>query len=569
MPRTLLALAVLLVAAPAAHAQVVWAQQVSSASPDYAFSAAVDADGVLVGGRVTFDADLDGDGAADLTTDAIEAYVARYTADGALVWAAGIDDETFSLGSQDRAFVASDGAGGAFVAGLSQGAVDFDGDGSPAVPGLGSQDGFAARYDASGAFVWGRVVGSERNDDLTDVAADGAGGLVAVGRFRAGGDFDGDGAPDLTAQGTSDSSAGNDAFVVRYDASGAIAWARSISGPNNDTATGVTVDEEGRVTVTGSFRFDTDFDNDGTPDATAPASTAYVAQYEPDGALRWVYVVPVGGGSVTPRGVAPDGTGGAFVTGRYDGSPDFDGDGAPDASAAVGAHLFVLRLDASGEVVWVASADGDNFSDGYRAAPDGAGGAYVAGSFSGTVDFDGDGTNETASAGSRDAFLARFDASGTLGSVTRYGEAGFDEAYDVAPDGAGEIVIVGGFRSAIDLDSDGMDDLTTSGFDSDGFVARLVGVPVADEPVPGADLALSVAPNPSAGRAAVRLALDAPGEAAVAVFDALGRRVAALHRGPLATGAHAWALPALAPGLYVVRAATPGGVATRSLSIVR
>ena len=560
-------LTALLAAAPSAHAQLVWAQQVSSTSPDYAFSAAVDADGVLVGGRVTFDADLDGDGAADLTTDGIEAYAARYTADGALVWAAGVDDELSPLSSEDRAHVASDGAGGAFLAGRSRGAVDFRGDGSPAVPGLGDRDGYVARFDAAGALVWGVVVGSDRDDDLTDAAAVGAGGLVAVGRFRTGGDFDGDGQPDLTAQGTSDNSAGNDAFIVRYDASGAIVWARSVSGPNNDTATGVAVDDAGRVTVTGTFRLDTDFDNDGVPDATADFATAYVAQYEPDGALRWVYVRPVGGGNVGTRGVSSDGAGGAFVTGQYSGSPDFDGDGVPDATSAVGSHAFLLRLDAAGDVVWVASTSGDSFSGGYRAAPDGSGGAYVVGFFEDAVDFDGDGTNETMSAGASDGFLARYDASGTLDTVTRIGAGQIDEAYDVVADGAGELVVVGGFRGAIDLDGDGTDDL--DGIDSDGFVARLVGVPVAAEAAPAAGLALSVAPNPSAGRAAVRLELDAPGEAAVTVFDALGRRVAALHRGPLGAGDHAWALPALAPGLYVVRAATSEGGAVRPLSIVR
>ncbi len=74
-------------------------------------------------------------------------------------------------------------------------------------------------------------------------------------------------------------------------------------------------------------------------------------------------------------------------------------------------------------------------------------------------------------------------------------------------------------------------------------------------PAPGAPR-LDVAPNPSGGRVAVRLALPSPASSAhVAVLDALGRRVAVLHEGPLGGGGHALGFDAaaLAPGVYVVR----------------
>jgi len=57
-------------------------------------------------------------------------------------------------------------------------------------------------------------------------------------------------------------------------------------------------------------------------------------------------------------------------------------------------------------------------------------------------------------------------------------------------------------------------------------------------------------------------------QAAVSAYDALGRRVAVLHGGPLAAGVHEFALDAasLAPGVYVVRATanTEAGAVVRS-----
>lgn len=96
---------------------------------------------------------------------------------------------------------------------------------------------------------------------------------------------------------------------------------------------------------------------------------------------------------------------------------------------------------------------------------------------------------------------------------------------------------------------------------------------VAGEPSPDASgLALSVSPNPSTGRGTVRLNLAVPAASATAsVFDALGRRVADLHDGPLGAGPHDFAFDtaALAPGVYLVRVVTDGSAASRVVTVVR
>ena len=74
---------------------------------------------------------------------------------------------------------------------------------------------------------------------------------------------------------------------------------------------------------------------------------------------------------------------------------------------------------------------------------------------------------------------------------------------------------------------------------------------------------VEVYPNPASGAASVRVSVaEAAADAAVSVYDALGRRVALLHDGPLAAGAHALAFEAstLPAGVYVVHVrVTPEG----------
>ena len=86
------------------------------------------------------------------------------------------------------------------------------------------------------------------------------------------------------------------------------------------------------------------------------------------------------------------------------------------------------------------------------------------------------------------------------------------------------------------------------------------------------DLAVVSYPNPSAGRAQVSVQTESAARLRVDVYDALGRRVATLHDGPVAAGGGV-TVPlggeALAPGRYVVRARAGDRVETTAVTIVR
>ena len=79
-------------------------------------------------------------------------------------------------------------------------------------------------------------------------------------------------------------------------------------------------------------------------------------------------------------------------------------------------------------------------------------------------------------------------------------------------------------------------------------------------------------PNPFAASSRLELTVDEPSDVTVAVYDALGRRVAVLHEGPLRASTYTLRVDAgdLPPGLYLVRATDGRGhTATRSVSLVR
>jgi photosystem II stability/assembly factor-like uncharacterized protein len=109
----------------------------------------------------------------------------------------------------------------------------------------------------------------------------------------------------------------------------------------------------------------------------------------------------------------------------------------------------------------------------------------------------------------------------------------------------------------------------------DGWVWRtgevLVAAELGPEPAEDEVLGVAVEPNPFRDEATVTVTLARPSEASASVHDVLGRRVALLHEGALSSGSHAFGLngSALPAGVYVVRAAAGGAVATRTVTRLR
>ncbi|WP_412069758.1 CHRD domain-containing protein [Rubrivirga sp. IMCC43871] len=93
---------------------------------------------------------------------------------------------------------------------------------------------------------------------------------------------------------------------------------------------------------------------------------------------------------------------------------------------------------------------------------------------------------------------------------------------------------------------------------------------VASEGGPDGSLTLVLA-NPIRGAALVTFGAETAGPVRLVVFDALGREVAVLSSGNAPAGLRSARLDGrvLAPGVYVVRLETAGGIASRTVTVVR
>jgi hypothetical protein len=103
--------------------------------------------------------------------------------------------------------------------------------------------------------------------------------------------------------------------------------------------------------------------------------------------------------------------------------------------------------------VWARQLGGTNIDGGYSIAVDASGNVYTSGYFYGTADFDpGPDTFNLTSAGSRDIFISKLDASGNFVWAKQLGGPDWDNGYSIAVDNSGSVFITGYFQGTVDFD---------------------------------------------------------------------------------------------------------------------
>nr|WP_236649890.1 SdrD B-like domain-containing protein [Rhodopirellula sp. SM50] len=450
------------------------AVEAGGSSSDYGRSVATDAAGNLyVTGSFSGTADFaPGTGTINLTSEVgSDAFVAKYSAAGALVWARALGGSSFAVGYG----LAVAGDGSVYTTGSFSGTADFDpGTGTSNLTSAGSSDVFVSKLDSAGNFVWARALGGSNSDVGYGLALAGDGSVYTTGSFYDTADFDpGSGTSNLTSAGR------DDVFVSKLDAAGNFVWAWAFGGSINDRGYGLAVAGDGSVFTTGSFSGTADFDpGPGTSNLTsAGSSDVFVSKLDASGNFVWARALR-GGNSDVGYGLALAGDGSVYTTGSFSGTVDFDpGPGTSNLTSAGGfsADVFVSKLDSAGNFVWARALGGSSYDRGYGVSVAGDGSVYTTGYFSGTVDFDpGPGTIDLTSAVGNDVFVSKLDSAGNFVWARALGGNGSAIGYGLSVAGDGSVYTTGSFSGTADFDpGTGTSNLTSAGGD-DVFVSKLL-----------------------------------------------------------------------------------------------
>ena len=124
---------------------------------------------------------------------------------------------------------------------------------------------------------------------------------------------------------------------------------------------------------------------------------------------------------------------------------------------------------------WALTWGGTGFDEGRVVKTDSTGNMYVAGNFSGTVDFDpGTSVTEKISNGDTDIFLTKFDDLGVFQWVLTWGGNLTDGVNDLIISPSGDIYITGYFSGTVDFDpTSGIDNKSSVSDSIDVYISRL------------------------------------------------------------------------------------------------
>lgn len=268
-----------------------------------------------------------------------------------------------------------------------------------------SKDALVGKFSPAGQTLWKTQLKSPQNDFSVTPALNDIGDV-----FIAGG-----------TNGTlGEVSAGStDAFVSRFDRAGNLKWKRQFGTSAFDQANAVAADAFGNVFVTGP--------TEGNISGPPGYPDALLAKFNSSGEMLWSAQFGTTAGE-WPLGASTDTDGNVYVTGQTFGALGGPLNGSSD--------IFLSKFSASGTKQWTMQLGSSGLDVPRSLVSDPFGNLLIAGYTNGS--FGG------ANAGGTDALVIKVDASGELVWTKQFGTAAYDEIHAISADGLGNIYAAGG-----------------------------------------------------------------------------------------------------------------------------
>lgn len=343
------------------NGEVRWAYAIGGQHDDKTNSIAIDNyDNVYVTGsflskKLTFNKgdtlENKGDGSGSFS----DVFAAKYTNDGKLIWAKGINGSSNELGcgitcdSKNNVYI----TGGTFSSELKFDTISIkssafdseikkeqehkkqvtawlDSNGNihpdsikggrrivytPGGPSVHHKEKiFIAKYSDAGVLQWAEIVGGSDDEETSAITTDKENNIFVTGRFQS---------SSMTMETSTMTNEGsNDIFIAKYGSDGHVFWAKSVGGIADDRGNNIKMDAAGNAYITGWFASPkVYFDKIILTNSGGKGFTdLFIAKYDTNGNALWAENAK-GIESEWANAVDIDKDGNMYLTGGFD-SPD-------------------------------------------------------------------------------------------------------------------------------------------------------------------------------------------------------------------------------------------------------
>jgi len=378
-----------------------WATYYGGAGADYGMGVTCDAAGNVY--LVGFTESTTGIATAGTFQTAFsgstDAYIVKFSSAGVRQWGSYFGGTSTEEGYS----VALDGAGGVYLAGITQGSTNLASAGAHQTAFAGISDQFLAKFNATtGARLWSTYHGGANEDIAANVACDPAGNAYLVGEttspagIASAGSFQ----PAFVA---------DEVYLAKFNSAGVRQWSTYFGGPDVEEQPSVACDANGSVFLSGTTDSDAGIAYNTLHQSFRGGNKdGFVAKFDGAGNVVWSTYA---GGSDTEdlTDVAIDPTGKVVVAGFTQ---------SPDLIATTGSFketidpasddAFVMKFYGDGTLSWGTYFGGDDNEEQYSVAVNTAGDIYIAGFTPSLIDVATAGAHQTVNNSNDDAYLAKF-----------------------------------------------------------------------------------------------------------------------------------------------------------------
>jgi len=448
-------------------------------------------------------------------------FTVKYDQSGNVLWARSAGGSRFDF----PAGIRTDNTGNVYISGgFFSDSIFFDG---YALYNYGPTDstcdGFVAKYDPYGNFLWARSFGGDYYDGSDAMTTDPQGNVYVAGYFQS----------DSITIGTTklyNSTGGvhdHNALLIKYDSLGNVLWAQSSNDINGGVeAYTVSTDLSGNVFLAGRFNgTSVTFGAQTIQNQLDGWNDIFVTKYDTGGAALWSEDA---GGSLDDyaQGVAADAQGNIYITGLYN-SPSvyFSGQTISNDTTDGTSDIFVAKYDTAGNLLWVNNAGGDQNDVGCGITCDTGSNIYVTGYFVSPllifgadtlVNFDNTGSTD-------DVFVVAFDRNGNTKTAVEAGGLSYDGGYAIAADQSANVYVGGFFRSDDIAFGTGILDNSTHTHDPNPFVAKYAAINTTGINAVKVSPTISLYPNPANNLiVAESPSFSSSGQVSATVYDETG-----------------------------------------------
>jgi hypothetical protein len=266
--------------------------------------------------------------------------------------------------------------------------------------GAGEDDVYVVKLDANGNLQWTKTIGGKKEDVGSSLIQTSDGGYAIAGQtnsFGAGED---------------------DVYVVKLDANGNLQWTKTIGGPESEIGNSLIQTSNGGYAIAGY-----------TKSFGAGDRDFYVVKLDANGNLQWTKTI--GGPKEDWSSSLIQTSDGGYAIAGYTSS---FGAGEQD--------VYVVKLDANGNLQWTKTIGGKWWDSGYSLIQTSDGGYAIAG------------TTYSFGAGQADVYVVKLDANGNLQWTKTIGGPGYEIGHSIIQTSDGGYAIAGYTKSldAVDWD---------------------------------------------------------------------------------------------------------------------